>query len=466
MSRWLRKIFNFFVGIAPEERLKVVLLTASFFFVIGCYTVTKELKDAIFLSTVGREYLPYAKLLSMIVLIPAIFLYSRLVDILRRYQLLYVYTLLYGVGGLIATYLLGHPTIGLVNTDTGPWRLFGWLFYFFIEGYSPFVVSVFWAFANSVTVPERAHKQYAFMVAGSKFGGALMAAAAWWLLNLKDDLGGTYFSDVANLQMLLGVSSVLLLVVPLIIYYLILHVPGSFLHGYEAVYQVEKKRSTENIQESASSSILSGLTMLIKYPYVLGIYGMIFFWEVVNVVLQYLRLEVGQASTKTVSGLTGFLFEQAMLTHIIGFFIVLFGTRTLVEWLGERKSLILVPLMTGALLVYYFASQSLTTVLIVYVLVRSINYAFAYPLRESLYIPTTKDMKFKSKSWIDAFGAKLAKGFGSYYNVLTARLIGTTALLAHSAFFAIIIGLWIVTAHLLGRRYERAVKNNEIIGPS
>ncbi len=313
ISQWFRKFFDFFVDISPEERLKVLLMTGSFFFVIGCYTVTKELKDAIFVSTVGREYLPYAKLLSMIVLVPGIFLYSRLVDVLRRYQLLYTYAFLYGIGGLVATYLLGHPTIGLSNTDTGPWRLFGWLFYFFIEGYSPFVVSVFWAFANSITAPARAHKQYAFMVAGSKLGGIIMASAAWLLLTARDSLGNELFSDTVSHQILLGGSSACLLIVPLIIRFLIKNVPGHYLHGYEAVYQAEKQRAAEGEQESARTSILSGLSLLVRYPYVLGIYGMIFFWEVVNVVLQYLRLEVGQASTNSVAGLTGFLLNRRFL---------------------------------------------------------------------------------------------------------------------------------------------------------
>jgi AAA family ATP:ADP antiporter len=33
-----------------------------------------------------------------------------------------------------------------------------------------------------------------------------------------------------------------------------------------------------------------------------------------------------------------------------------------------------------------------------------------------LYIPTTKDVKFKAKSWIDMFGGRAAKSVGSMIN--------------------------------------------------
>ena len=35
---------------------------------------------------------------------------------------------------------------------------------------------------------------------------------------------------------------------------------------------------------------------------------------------------------------------------------------------------------------------------------------------------------------------------------------------SHIIFFVIIMGLWLLAAQLLGRRYERAVAKNEVIG--
>lgn len=88
----------------------------------------------------------------------------------------------------------------------------------------------------------------------------------------------------------LVVSSAILLFVPLVTSLLVRAVPGSVLHGYEAVYQVEKERS----KQKAKPGLFSGLFMLIRQPYTLGIFSMIFFYEAINVVLNYQRLLIAK----------------------------------------------------------------------------------------------------------------------------------------------------------------------------
>ncbi len=65
--------------------LKLVLLAATFFLIIGSYTLVREIKSAIFMTVVGKEYIPWARLLVMIGLLPAVMFYSLLVDRIRRY---------------------------------------------------------------------------------------------------------------------------------------------------------------------------------------------------------------------------------------------------------------------------------------------------------------------------------------------------------------------------------------------
>lgn len=467
LSRSVKKIFNFIIDVEPSERLKLFFLSISFFLVIAGYTLVRTLKDSLFISIVGKEYQPIAKLWSIIILIPAILIFSKLVDVMRRYHLLYLYSLIYVVGGLVIAYYLGDPVIGLANTEVSKYRIFGWIIYFFIEGYNPFVVSLFWSFVHSVTNPKEAKTSYPLMVTASKLGGMLSAGIACVFLDRLNAQDPTLAFDVFNHQVLLVVSSLILSLFPIMVYLLIKRVPGSSLHGYEAAYQLEKQRSLEKHKTGIFGflkSIFSGLIMLIRYPYVLGIFGVIFFWEVVNVFINYERLGIGQSTSATISAQTSYLLHQDFLVHAIGIIITFFGTRTLIELLGERKSLILVPIITGILLIYYFSAPSANAMVIVFVLARALNYAFASPLRESLYIPTTKEMKFKSKSWIDAFGIKIAKAVGGSYNILITSFAESMVFFVNSLFFGAVIGLWLLTAHFLGRRFERAVKNNEVIG--
>lgn len=455
----VQSIFKELFGIAPDERRKVFLLGLIFFLVVGAYTITRDLKSSIFISVVGREYVPWAKVLTMILLVPLIFLYSRTVDLMRRYQLLAFYSAVFAVGGLVFAYLLGHPVHGLANPVTSPYRIWGWLFFLFGEGYSPFVISVFWAFANSVSSPEEAKRNYGFVVSGSKLGGMLTAGMAWYLFSMSGITHNALFTDIFIHQFFLVVSSLFLLCVPFVIKFLIKTVPGDNLHGYKAAYQQEISHKT-----TQKTDMFAGLSMFIRYPYVLGIFGLVFFYETVSTVLSFLRLGVAQASAQCVSDVSSLLFEMAFKTHVIGFLISLFGTRALCQRLGTTFCLILVPLLTGFFLLYLMVETTSQALVNAFVFFKAIHYAFSWPVRETLYIPTIKEIKFKSRSWIDAFGSKIARTAGSAFNILSSDLGPMMVLPAHSFFFAVIIFLWLVIATLLGRRFEKAVKNNEVIG--
>jgi ATP:ADP antiporter, AAA family len=458
MSTHSKGIMREWFGLDTHEAWKVGCLAAIFFLVIGAYTVTRELKSAIFMTVVGREYVPLAKILGMLILIPLILYYSRLVDTIHRYQLLLVCSTAFGIVSLLCTLLIGDPSIGISNTQGNPWRFFGWLFFFFIEAYSPFVVSVFWAFANSVNNPESAKRHYGFVVCGSKIGGMLSAGLAWFLFGMGREYG---LSDVFSHQIIMAASSVMILCIPPVVWLLMKKVPAHLLHGYEAAHKIEEEPKHKH---HSKPGVWSGLIMFFKYPYVLGIFGMGFFYEVASTVLGYLRLGIAEANAQCVSDVSKVLFEIAFKTHAVGFIISFFGTRFLHEKLGTRLCLLLVPLLMGSFLFYLIIAPTTDTLVYAFVAFKAVHYAFSWPVRESLYIPTVKEIQFKTKSWIDAFGSKFARATGSAVNEM-ATVSGSTFLLPlHSFFFVGLTVLWFITAWLLGHRFDRAINRGEVIG--
>ena len=455
------------VDVKRYEKLKFFLLTVAFCLVIGAYTIVKELKDTVFVGIVGNEYLPKAKFLVIFFLVPAALLYSTLVDNIRRYQLLSFYCFLYGAILLLFTYILGSSTHGLDNIQTSPWRFFGWAYYFVLEGFSPFVVGVFWAFANSVSDPREAKSSYATMVAGSKIGGMATALFAWFMMTNLRTIPCFDFSDTIAHQILLGASALLLLCVPLVIYILMRRVPGRYLHGYEVVYKEEKKNSKAG---TSSTGMFSGLQILLESPYILGIFALVFFYESLNVVLNYQRICLLKAAATTANGFsisdfTGSMFLQTFWMHFFGVFLSFFGVRVLLKKYGEKACLLMVPLLVAMLLIYFMIVQTPEAMLYVFTGLRAINYSFSKQLSESLYIPTMKDIKFKAKSWIDSFGTKISKSAGSIFVdvVKTATPGSASFYYVYGTFFTMLISAWFITSFFLGRRYERAVESNEII---
>jgi AAA family ATP:ADP antiporter len=448
-------------------RLKLIFLSLIYFFIIAAYTVMKELKDSIFTYTVGRTYIPDAKIASMIVLIPAILLFAFLVDRMRRYQLLMLYSILFGLIGFVCAFLIGDPVVGLDNTSTSPYRLFGWFFYFFIESYSPFTVALFWSFANSISTPQESQAGYSYMVAASKIGGALSAGIAACFFSASFNVWTPLLSSTARHQVVIAVCSLLLLCVPVVLFFLMKMVPGQSMHGYEAAYQVEKEKAK---QDKAKTGLFAGLKLLIENPYVMGIFAYIFFYEVLNVILAYQRLVFTAQGSSCASDLSSALSFQIFLMHALGFILSIFVTPYILKRFGERVGLWFVPVSIGAIVLLFvlFGSWSCYALTIAFVVIRAINYAISYPVRESLYVPTLKDIKFKSKSWIDTFGTKFSKTVGSSANKtmdVVLKLFGeTVAYSLEIMVFGIIIGAWIVVAILLGRRYDKAINNNEVIG--
>ncbi len=452
------------IDLDEQEKNKILWLTLAFFCVIGSYTVLKEMKDVLFAQIVGAKYLYKVKFLSMFVLLPATLLYAKLVDYLSRFSLLVFYSLLYGIGGIVISYYLQDPVIGLANTVPSPDRTLGWVIYLFYEGVVPFVVSVFWSFANSITGPETAKKGYTLLIAGSKIGGMFTAGFAYLLFMPTSFLGHLGWSSIFMHQFLLVTSSLLLAISPAIIYVLLKTASKKSLHGYEASYEHEQKQEEKGTSETG---MFSGLLMMFRHPYILGIFGMMFFYELVNVVLGIQRTVLLQSAAKDGAAFTGEMFKQRFWMHFVGFILSFFGTRVLIKRLGERVCLILIPLVTGLLLTYFMLAYNEQATLFVFMALGMLNYAFSSPLREALYIPTVRDVRFKSKAWIESFGQRFAKACGSGVigSIQNFAVIGSSVYLSlFSGFFAITVVLWTMVAYLLGKKYVSLIKKGQAIG--
>ena len=159
--------------LSVHEVKKFGLLALMFFNIIGSYWLLRPLKDGIFYTIVGLEYLPYAKMMSFIVIVPLILVYSKLVDLYSKHWLVYIIATAYASLFAIVALLLLSPTVGLANTESDPWRLLGWVTYFGIESYGSIVVALFWSFVASCTSSGSAKKGYALIVTGGQIGSIL-----------------------------------------------------------------------------------------------------------------------------------------------------------------------------------------------------------------------------------------------------------------------------------------------------
>jgi ATP:ADP antiporter, AAA family len=446
-------------SIKPEFRSKVFFQALTFLLMSACLVIWRPLKVSIFAKIVGSEFVPSAKLYSLFFLVPLILAYSKLVDILRRHQLLYCFTIFHGIGGLIFYFLLSHPVYGIANTDIDSGRLVGWFFYFFMESFNAFLSTVFWSFADSINNPKDAKNFYGFFVSGSKIGSIISAGLFYFVLTTQN------LHDSILLPNSLLIGSLLLFAAAGTIYFLMKKVPGYYMHGYEAVYQLEKKRGEENksLFKTLKSSI-EGLILILKNPYVLGIFSLVLFYEVIIVIFDYRVLRAADTVNKSAGSLTAYYALYYLIMNLVGLVISFFGTTPILRLLGARVSLLIFPIVSMGILLtalfFPYAGVFFATL----VGLRALNYALNHPTREVLYIPTTKDIKFKAKAWTDAFGSRISKGCGSVFNISLKQATPAFALM-YSLFFSLgLVSAWLVVVFFLGKTLQNAINNKTVIG--
>lgn len=426
----------------------------------SCLVIWRPLKMAVFSKMVGAYLVPDAKLYSLFIVIPLILFYSKLVDWLRRHHLLYCFTAFHAIGGIIFAYLLAHPVYGIANTEINSNRILGWAFYFFMESFDAFFSTTFWSFADSVNSPKDAKNYYGFLVSGSKIGGMASAAVLYLVL-----ANSTHQDQLFFLPGALLVGSLMLFAAAGSIYKLITSVSDDVMHGYESAYRLEKhkKHGASGFMYAIKSSF-DGLLIMIRKPYVLGIFSLVAFYEIMIVIFDWRVALHADATMQTVGEMTGYYAFYYFLMNLIGLAISFFGTTPLLRLMGIRFALMLFPLMCLLMLCVTALFPNPSMFFAALVLLRSFNYALNHPTREVLYIPTTKDIKFKAKTWTDAFGSRIAKSFGSIFNASLKGATPAFALLSSLSLSFGLTSLWLIIVYFLGKTLQNAIDNKRVIG--
>jgi len=450
VSGYIKNFFQF----EQNESTKLILSGISFAFIIGSYSILRSFKTPIFLGFVGREYEPLSKIISILFTVPAMLIYGKIIDGFKRHQAVYCIIGFYALCAFIFAYLFAHPAYGISNTQTNPFRLLGWSFELYMDLYQGLVLAVFWSFLNSVSTPTFAGKSYGPIVAASRIGGVITPVLSWFVLE-KLALESTI-----SIPLLTCCGGFFLLASAYCVYLIKKKIPRAELYGYPAAYKEAK-----HLEKNIKPSIFSGFKFILTEPYVLGIFGLVFCFEIVNIIFDYqMHVLMSIELNNDVLAMSKFMFIYTGTWQSLSFIFAAFGVSSLVKRLGVKRCLLVLPIMVAVLAMFPLISPSLKIFFVVMVLFRALNYGFNHPLKEILYIPTVKDIQFKSKAWIDSFGRTLSKATGSTIN-MSAMLTTPFFCLVFESFFALgVSGLWIFIAIFVGKRYFQTVSTQTIIG--
>lgn len=215
---------------------------------------------------------------------------------------------------------------------------------------------------------------------------------------------------------------------------------------------------------------LEGLKLLLKNRYLLGIFAANFIYEVVTTIFDF-NFKIAASSIYTGVALSHYLSLYGSSVNIVSLLCLLFGISNVTRFLGVGVALAAMPIIVGGALLGFLSLDSLTFLFALMVGSKAINYALNGPALKQLYIPTSADVKFKAQAWVETFGSRSSKQVGSLFNMSLAPLQKTLGILAGRSYYLMLsgafcfplLGLWLIIAIFLGKKFNKAVKQQTIV---
>jgi ATP:ADP antiporter, AAA family len=430
MFETIRK--SLYSDLSVEDFKKFGMLSFILLLIIGSYWLLRTLKDGIFMKTVGNEFQPTAKMASFLILVPLILLYSKLVDVMHRHKLFYIICGVYLVLFIAITIGLAHPTIGLANTVTNKYRLIGWAAYFGVETFGSLIVALFWSFVASTTDTSSAKKGYALIIAGAQFGSIAGPA-----LNTQ--------AKIIGIPLLFAIATFAIFLVPIFIY--------RYVTRYPYAHAPKSDKKTGPIE---------GLKLLLSKPYLMGILGIATLYEVIGTILDYQMKCLANTAYPLAEQVVTFMAWFGIAANGLALIFALIGTSFFIRRFGLTFCLVMFPTTVACVVIYVMAFPMLWAFFIAMVAIKGLSYALNNPCKEIMYIPTSKDVKFKAKGWIDMFGGRSAKAAGSAIN--DAFAVNMSNLLFYGSIISLgIIGVWIMVALYVGKTNKALIDTGATI---
>jgi ATP:ADP antiporter, AAA family len=430
---------NFIDAIDSEERTKFIALSVTFFLIIGVYWMLRSMKDAFITELVGVGYIRQVKIISPFAFVIALLLYNKLIGSFRRHRLFFVVCSIYALAFSLMGYFYAYP-FPVSESPLVAWipgRALGWIAYIVIESFGGLVVNaLFWSFVSNTTTTISAKQGYPLIFLAGQIGSLL---GPGFVVGFSESIGfdGLFYT-----------ASVIIMLIPVAIEWLMSHTTKEVMQSDEgAVHHVKKK-----------AGMWEGLRLIATHPYLMGIGVIAVAHEIIEVIIDF-PFKVLAADAYQGAKMASFLGYFGVANASIATLFSIVGTSFIVRKVGPKRGVLIYPILLGIVVSVIWVSPTLYTYFAAMIVIKSLCYSLNNPVKEMLYLPTSEDIKYRAKSFIDGFGAKAFKGGGSALNILLSNnIIFYGSLVSLGT-----VGLWIIVAVAVGKRYEKLIEQHEIV---
>jgi AAA family ATP:ADP antiporter len=422
----LDRVLGIFTDVRAGEGVTALLLMLNIFLLLAAYYLLKTIREPLILNVPGgaevKSYSSAAIAGLLILLVP---LYSAVASRVSRVRLINGVTLFF-IACLIVFFSLSVAGVAI-----------GVPFFIWVGIFSLMMVAQVWAFAADVYTVDQGKRLFAIVGFGASLGAIVGSFATGQLVKR---LGPSVFMLAA--AALLAVCLLLTNIINM------------------------REMSSRAPKPGNPLRQRSGFALVFTNRYLLLIAFLMLVYNLVNTTGEYILAKTVVTAYARAHGAAAvggldegkvigeFYGNYFTIVNVASAFLQAFVVSRVIKWFGVRVALLVLPAVA---LVGYTGMAFiplLPLIRTVKLAENSIDYSLQSTTRNALYLPTSREEKYKAKQANDAF-------FVRFGDVLSAGLVlaGTRWLSFGSRQFALVnvalIAGWLILAIVIGRRFER-----------
>jgi AAA family ATP:ADP antiporter len=377
----LERALSVFADVRAGEGVGVLLLTLNVFLLLGLYYLLRSARQALILTEgapfgwSGSQLAAYSAAGMAVVLLGVVPLFGWLASRVPRLRLISITTFFFA-SNLGLFFLAGRAGYRIAAP-----------FYIWLGVFNVFVVAQFWSFANDLYTEGQGRRLFPLVGVGASLGAWVGASSVTPLVR---QLAFTPFT----LMLLAGVVLLVALAITWIVN-----------NRETATTDPEGKRA-----EHEPLGKEGGFALVLRDPYLRWIGVLTILLNVVNSVGGFLLNQVVENNANAVGAIaerqqfvTIFFSTFDARVSLLGLLLQLFVASRALRYWGVRGSLFILPVIALVNYSIIAVAPILAVIRLGKILENSTDYSIQNTLRHALFLPTSREAKYKAKSVVDTF---------------------------------------------------------------
>lgn len=405
----------------PAHRILSIragFLFANFLLIVMALYHLKPASRSLFIEYLGADQLPYVWIGTALTMALFIGAYHRVVERFSRVRVV--------LGTCLCLSLL-LVIFRILLRDANP--AIATAFYIFVDILGVLMVEQFWSLTNSIYSTNEGKSWYGFIGTGGLVGGVLGGLIAALLL------------DKTSLQ----TADMLLVAAGIILTLFIL----TWSMGRLGLY-------CEVAMHGQGTRYSGGWNALKKSRFLLLITGILLLAQLASPLIEFQFMKTVEVNYTQIDIRTSFLSLFFSVMGGISIAVNLLLTPLIHRFFGVIAGLLVQPGMIIICMFGFIIQPGLTLISAAKISDRGLSYSINRASKELLYVPIDSLLIYQAKAWIDMFGYRLFKIFGSILILIFTRWLPNPLSLPELSWLVLTIcTVWLVVLRYLRREYKK-----------